>query len=192
LEFLYLWSIDLSREPASRRRVAANAALRKILGAHLPTGTAVELVRGPNGKPRLATGGLEFNLSHSGEIALIALSAEHQVGVDVERVRPGRDLLALAERALGAEDVEAVRAAAPADRGRIFHQRWARHEARLKCLGTGIFRESSSLTAEVSVEDLEVAPGYAAAVAIAAPRMPQLRRWTFDPEALRKDADRVS
>lgn len=192
MAFLHLWSIDLGREPAPRRRAAANDALRQILAVHLPEGAEVELVQGEHGKPRLARGGLEFNLSHSGEIALVAVSAEHPVGVDIEEVRPDRDPVALAERALAAEDVEAVREAAPIDRSAVFHQRWARHEARLKCLGVGIFRASLLETDDLAVQDLEVAPGYAAAVAVAAAEVPPLRRRTFDPGALQKDGNRVS
>jgi len=187
LEFLHLWSIDLAREPASRRRAAANDALRQILALHLPAGSAeVELVRGEGGKPRLADGGPEFNLSHSGELALVALSAEHPVGVDVEEMRPERDPLALAERALGPEDVLAIRAADPDERDRVFYRLWARHEARLKCLGVGVFREPPPEPAAMTVRDLEPAPGYAAAVAVEAPSLPPLRRWTFDPRGASK------
>ncbi len=191
MEFLHLWSIDLAREPAPRRRAAASDALRQILAAHLPEGADVELLSGEHGKPRLVRGGLEFNLSHSGEIALVAVSAEHPVGVDVEEVQPDRDPVALAERALGADDVLAVREADPAERDLAFHQRWARHEARLKCLGVGIFQEALPGIGTVATEDLEVAPGYVAAVAIAAGELPPLRRWTFDPP-LRKVGERVS
>jgi 4'-phosphopantetheinyl transferase len=192
LESLHVWFIDLSREPASRRRGVANNALRQILSTHLTHGDRSEIVPGEHGKPRLKAGGPEFNLSHSGEIALVALSTEHPVGVDVEQVQPARDLLALAERGLDAGDVEAVRAAAAPERPLVFYQRWTRHEARLKCLGVGIFRESMLDAGGVTVEDLEVAPGYAAAVAVEAPRMPPIRLWTFDPGALQKDSNRVS
>lgn len=193
MELVHLWSIDLSREPAPRRGAAASEALRQILALHLPAGSAdPQLVKGEHGKPRLAAGGPEFNLSHSGGIALVAVSAERPVGVDVEEVRPDRDPLALAERALGPEDIAAVRAADPGERDLVFHRRWARHEARLKCLGVGIFRESPLDTGELAVRDLEVGPGYAAALAVEALEMPKLRHRTFDPGALRKDGNRVS
>src|SRR3982750_4606295 len=116
---LHVWSMDLSRESSERRRAASNAALRQVLATYVGENPQqVELGRNGHGKPYLAAPAaeLEFNLSHSGEIALIALSAKHPVGVDVEQVQPGRDLLAVAERALSAEDVEAVRVAAPAER----------------------------------------------------------------------------
>jgi 4'-phosphopantetheinyl transferase len=184
---LHVWSIDLSRKSPQQRRAAANAALRQVLAAYLgTTPQQIELASGEHGKPQLAGGVLEFNLSHSGEIALVALSAEHPVGVDVEQVQPNRDLLAVAERALSAEDVEAVRVAAPAERALVFHQHWARHEARLKCLGVGIFRESSFDTAAVKAWDLDLGPGYAGAVAIEADELPPLRCWIFEPESASK------
>ncbi|MFL5832748.1 MAG: 4'-phosphopantetheinyl transferase family protein [Solirubrobacterales bacterium] len=174
---------QMRRPGAAARWVGARWALRGVLGLYLdeePESVAIALDR--DGKPRLeeAPERLRFNLSHSGGIALIALGVEHQVGVDVEEVEPNRDLLALAERALGPADVEAVRSAPPAERAEEFHQRWARHEARLKCLGVGIFRDAPPPEATVTTKDIEVAPGYAAAVAIEAPALPPLRRWTFD------------
>lgn len=186
---LHVWSIDLGRKSPQCRRAAAQAALREILAAYLGKNPQqIELASGARGKPYLPPPEveLEFNLSHSGEIALVALSSEHPVGVDVEQVQPGRDLLALAERAMGAEDVEAVRVAAPAERILVFHQRWARHEARLKCLGVGIFRELPLETDGVAVEDLDVAAGYAAAVAVQAPRVPPLRLRTFPGSASKR------
>lgn len=183
---LHVWSIDLSRESPPQRRDVANAALRQILATHLREEPGrIALVSGEHGKPRLPGGELEFNLSHSGEIALVAVG-EHPVGVDVERVQADRDPVGLAERALGDDDVRAVREASPEERGLVFHQRWARHEARLKCLGVGIFQEAQPGAGTVAVRDLEVGPGYAAAVAIAADEMPPLRCWTFDPP-LQKD-----
>jgi phosphopantetheine--protein transferase-like protein len=193
LAFLHLWSIDLGREPAPQRRAAANDALRQILAIHLPEEAAdIALVKGEHGKPRLAAGGLEFSLSHSGEMALVAVSDEHPVGVDVEEVRRDRDPLALAERALSPDDVLAVREAEPARRDLIFHQRWTRNEARLKCLGVGIFRHSLLATETLAVEDLEVRAGYVAAVAVRAAEFPPLSYRTFDPGPLQKDGNRVS
>jgi 4'-phosphopantetheinyl transferase len=144
---------------------ASRLALRQALSGYLGKAAAeIEIVPGEHGKPRLARGGLEFNLSHSGELALVAVSPTRPVGVDVEKMEPGRDFLALAERALGAGDTAAVRAAGPGERVAVFYRRWVRHEARLKCLGVGLTGSAPELPVEV--RDLEVAAGYAAAVAI--------------------------
>src|ERR1700683_4663593 len=80
-------------------------ALRMILGKY--THTAPESVRfdyGRHGKAQLAGlgssnlrgGDLRFNVSHSGEVALIAAILGREVGVDVEVMRPQLDFLSLA------------------------------------------------------------------------------------------------
>ena len=118
-------------------------SLREVLAVYLGEEAAgIVIVRGEHGKPRLARGGLEFNLSHSGKLALLAVSRTRTVGVDVERLKPNRDFLALAEKALAADAVEEVREAAPEERPAVFYRHWVRHEARLKCLGTGPHPES--------------------------------------------------
>lgn len=150
------------REDPRRRWVAARWALRRVLESYLGEQAAeIELEVDDNGKPRLRRGnGIEFNLSHSNGLALVAVTEGRAVGVDVEMVEPDRNLIALAERALGAEDIAAVRAASESERPAVFYAAWARHEARFKC---GLDVEA--------VENLDVAPGYAAAVAVAAPKV---------------------
>ena len=173
------------REEPGRRWLAARWALRRVLEGYLEEPAAsIELELGDNGKPRLPNGaGIEFNLSHSNGLALIAVAEGREVGVDVELIEPERDLVALAERALDPEDAAAVRAAAPPQRPAVFYAAWTRHEARLKCLGNGLGGsanlqltpsevENRRLANElVAVEDVDVAPGYAAAVAVAAPEV---------------------
>jgi len=156
---------DFLRAEPGRRWVASRWALRRVLADYLELPpAAIEIEVGEAGKPRLAAGGgLGFNLSHSEGLALIAV-AEQDVGVDVELIRPERDLRALAERALPAADAAAVSAAPEDERAAVFHRAWARHEARLKCLGTGLGSEPRRTP--VAVQDLDVAPGFAAAVAV--------------------------
>jgi 4'-phosphopantetheinyl transferase len=136
---------------------------------------AIELRLGEHGKPRLADGpqGLEFNLSHCGELALVAVSEARPVGIDVERIDSSRDLLALAKRELDPGAVEAVSAAAESDRADIFYAAWVRHEARLKCLGVGLGSRPPATELAVAPIELE---GHAAAVAIPGSAAPLLRR----------------
>jgi len=143
--------------------------------------SAIELVRGEHGKPRLAAEPerLAFNLSHSGDLVLVAVTRGREVGVDVEREKPGRDLVALAERALSAEDATAVRDAGEDERPHVFYALWTRHEARLKCLGIGLGRPPAWPSPPVAVESLPIDPGYAAAVAVTGDAVP-VRRWTLD------------
>lgn len=169
---MHVWAVEL------RPRAAAAAApeLRTILGRYLgQEPEEIELAPGPHGKPRLADGpeGFGFNLSHSGPLALVAVAAV-EVGVDVERIKPRRDLIALADRALRADDAAAVRDAEPEERAEVFYGRWTEHEARVKCLGTGI-AAAAETHEPVAVRKLEVGPGFAAAVAVAGEEVPPCR-----------------
>jgi 4'-phosphopantetheinyl transferase len=153
------------REDVRRRWVASRWALRRALAQYLDQpAAAIAIEEDDRGKPRLAVGaGPRFNLSHSQGLALVAV-ADREVGIDLEAICPGRDLLALAERALPPQDVAAVRVAAPEEQPAIFYGAWTRLEARLKCLGAGFGGRPPQ--APVAVEEVGVAPGYAAAVAV--------------------------
>lgn len=170
--------------PRRRRRwVAARWALREVLGRELGEEPgAVALRAGPHGKPELARSALRFNLSHSGELALIAIARGREVGIDVEQVKPRRNLLSLARRALPAEQAARIAALPPDERLDAFHADWTRREAVAKCHGTGLWAPAPD--APVAVADLDVGPGYAAAVAVAGETMPPLRRFTIEPAGL--------
>ncbi len=160
------------REEASRRWVAARWALRRVLAEYLDEAAAdVELQLDKIGKPRLRKAhGIGFSLSHSNGLALVAVTEGREVGVDVELIVPGRDFIALAERTLDPDDAAAVREAPAAQRAWTFYPAWVRHEARFKCLGDTSLRSSTSEVPDrrLAVAGLDVAPGYAAAVAVAA------------------------
>lgn len=168
------------RPEAAKRWVAARLALRRVLSGYLRESPAeIELSFAEGGKPRLAEGELEFNLSHSGDLALIAVSWRRPIGVDLERVEPDRDLTALAERALDAEEVASLRETAPGQRTAAFYAAWTRHEARRKCLGVGLTGQDPGTP--VAVRNIDVAPGYAAAVAVAGERVGPVRERALQP-----------
>jgi 4'-phosphopantetheinyl transferase superfamily len=162
---VHVWRIEL---PGEDRRGAARRALGKILAAYLGGPGAAGVSVAEAGKPRLASAPerLSFNLSHSGALALVAVAPGGvEVGVDVERLRPRRDLARLAERWLPAADAATVVAAPSAERERIFYAAWTRHEARVKCTGAGLAGPAPG--EEVVAQELEIDLGYAAAVALA-------------------------
>lgn len=146
---VHIWRVDL--DP-----VTSWPALREILGRYLGRPPSeLRFERGRHGKPRLATpeDELEFNLSHSSSLALVAV-ARREVGVDVERIRT--------KRPVG------------------FYRRWADREARVKCLGSGLAGPVPPNATEPAVQRLDVGPGYAASIAVSGPPA-ALRCWTFDP-----------
>jgi 4'-phosphopantetheinyl transferase len=164
------------RGSAARRWVASRWALRRTLSRYLDQPAAeVELEPDERGKPRLrhGDGGFEFNLTHSAGLALVAVTAGRAVGIDVEMIAPRENAVALAERALPAEEAAAVRAANSTQQLGAFYRAWVRHEARLKCLGTGLGGPAPQ--GAVAITALEVGPEYAAAVAVADSQVGPLR-----------------
>jgi 4'-phosphopantetheinyl transferase len=138
-----------------RRFVAAHAALRSILGRCTATDArAIEFSYSALGKPDLAGAleriGIRFNLSHSAALALIAVTRERAVGVDVEYL--GREVSheAIAERFFSERERRDLTSFAPALRKRAFLDCWTRKEAFIKASGEGLFRGLT--TFDVSLE----------------------------------------
>jgi 4'-phosphopantetheinyl transferase len=172
----------LLRAGSATRWVGSRWALRTVLGRYLGEEPAtIALAPTERGKPRLAEDPkrLDFNLSHSAELALIAVAVGCEVGVDIERIEPRRDLLALAERSFEPAAVAAVRAAGPVERPSVFYAAWARHEALAKCEGGGLGAPAHQ--AQMAAAPLDVGSGYAAALAVAGAKVPRLDKWSIEP-----------
>ena len=116
---------------------------RLVLGRMLGV-SPVELVLayGPHGKPYLAPGrhpaNWHFNLSHSHGLALLAVTRLGEVGVDVEQVRPIREMLGIARRFFSEREQAALAALPEAEVPVGFFNLWTRKEAWLKATGSGI------------------------------------------------------
>ncbi|HEV2437632.1 MAG TPA: 4'-phosphopantetheinyl transferase [Verrucomicrobiae bacterium] len=109
------------------RFLAGRGLLREMLGRLLRVEPdRLVFAYGDHGKPRLASpvAGrlLYFNLAHSDALAAVIVSAQHEVGIDVERLRPIREAEAIAARFFSARENEEWRLL-PAGRadGGIFH-----------------------------------------------------------------------
>jgi 4'-phosphopantetheinyl transferase len=175
---VHVWRADLSG--------AATRPLHQVLARYLDIDPeAIELEVGPHGKPKLrGEARLRFNLSHSADLAVVAVALDREVGIDVERIDPRRDALALARRALPPEDADAIAAAAPEERQQVFHAAWAQHEAVAKCLGTGLSVPPAELAqrrGQLSVVALDLGPGFAVALAVEGD-VPTVRHFELDPQ----------
>lgn len=124
------------------RYIRARAALRALLGWHLRTSPSdVKLGIAPGGKPFLADTGtsLYFNVSHSSDLALIAMTKGGEIGIDLEAVRPrADDWVALARRYFASEEVEELETYSTNERVEAFFRGWTRKEAIVKLLGDGL------------------------------------------------------
>lgn len=194
---VHLWRVELQGSPAmvaenlallspdERQRAArlisaehqhrfiiARGKARTILARHLGQHpAALQFTYQPRGKPDILGSPLHFNLSHSGDLALLAVSGE-PIGVDLERIRP-TDSNAIAEMIFSAEERAAIAAAPAHERSRRFLQTWVRREAQLKALGLGI--SDAPAVPSIPVYDLEMGSDFLAAVATAIQR-PQILR----------------
>jgi 4'-phosphopantetheinyl transferase len=139
------------------RRYWTNArlALRAILAEYAgESPDSLRFVCNANGKPALESyRGIEFNLSHAGDFALIAVSTSGPVGVDIERIRSNVDIAALLRR-LGETDL-------PETIPELYH-RWTQREARSKAAGGQLFVIPPL---DIRAIDVPAPEGYAASVA---------------------------
>lgn len=173
------------------RFIAGRAALRRLLAAYI--GDEPELLRfhyGPNGKPLLAgeagQSSLSFNIARSHQLALVAISGQFAVGVDIEYYRSVPNSDALVKRFFTANEQAQLAAGDTSDRRALFLTYWTRKEAIIKLTGSGLQRPLNTLdvswsgavspvrvelepaaSLRITVRDMRVIPEYIAAVAAA-------------------------
>jgi 4'-phosphopantetheinyl transferase len=102
---------------------------------------------GPQGKPFLTSPrhDVAFNASHSGDLALLAVTRDWQLGVDIELIRPEILEPSLLARVLTVGERQAVNRLPAAQRAPAFFTAWARKEAYAKALGAGLTIEVGSI-----------------------------------------------
>jgi 4'-phosphopantetheinyl transferase len=133
-------------ESDRRRYIIAHGALRSILSLYLNRpAPELEFTAGPNGKPKLAPDDAErplaFNLSHSHEVSLIAVTQGREIGIDVEWVKENFAFDEVAGRFFTAREVAALKALPEDLRRKAFYKCWTSKEAFLKAKGTGLSGE---------------------------------------------------
>lgn len=128
--------------------VAARGLSRHMLGLYLgQRGDKIAVEDDAKGKPRVAvahlpSAPLSFNVTHSGDLLLLAVARDMEVGVDVEQVRSlgerDHDALDLARECCTPAEVARLAALPPAQRPRAFASIWTRKEAVGKACGEGL------------------------------------------------------
>jgi 4'-phosphopantetheinyl transferase len=192
------------------RFAVARGALRNILGRYLDLPPErVCFSYGQNGKPALAGAQadslLRFNLSHSQDVALVAVTRGREVGVDVERVRAEFAGLPIAKHFFSPSELAALQALSPVLRTEAFFRYWTRKEAFLKALGEGLPRTPQLFTVSLRPDepvalhndsddsqpvlgwslaeltpDSRWLPGYVAALAVEGP-IPSIQYRRYEP-----------
>ncbi len=162
----HLWDVDLLAAPAEierlgsfladdergraaryhfdrhrRRFIVSQGVLRALLGAYLGREAGgIVFEYGPKGKPSLpGEPELHFNVSHSHERSVVAISAGGELGVDIERLRPLPDADGIAQRFFSPREAATYAAVPRQQRPEAFFNCWTRKEAFIKALGEGLF-----------------------------------------------------
>jgi len=190
---VHVWRIDLAagagsptaatllssdeRERAARllcehkraRFIAGRSALRRLLGNYLGAAPQTLVFRyGPHGKPALVTGASEtvltFNFSHSEDLALLAVTTDREIGIDIEYRHRDISVAPFARHILSENEAAALQRLPEEQHQQALLTAWTRKEAYVKALGEGLARSLKSFSAgiaddEPAVRRLEDASG---------------------------------
>lgn len=185
---------DLHRD----RFIAGRGCMRLLLSRYLATEPEkVVFAQGPHGKPFLSgaftDSGLNFNLTRSENVGLFAVTRSGSIGIDLERIQPLADIELIVESCLSTRESVAFHKLDAEEKLVAFSKLWTRKEAWLKATGEGIGRflkevEVSFLPGELAqffrlpassqsqahsiLQDLELVPGFVAALAVSARVIP--------------------
>jgi 4'-phosphopantetheinyl transferase len=159
------------------RFVAGRGWLRATLAAYLHVEPVrLDFIYSPQGKPALVPelnpAQIHFNLAHSGDLALLAITRVGPVGIDVERIREVKDAADLVARFFCARENELFQRLPATEKPAAFFNLWTRKEALLKATGEGIGKALS----EVEVSFL---PGEPASLVSIAGDTDRAARWSL-------------
>jgi len=178
-----LWNLLSSDEQlrASRFRfdlhrnrfIAGRGLLRIVLGAYCGNAPARLLFHyGPNGKPQLPAQRLHFNLAHSEDVGVLAISEAGPVGVDIEHVRTLPEFDELVSRFFCTHEAEQFSALPEEQQPDAFFNLWTRKEALLKATGEGIGESLNKV-------EVSFLPGDPARIIAVPPERWASQEWSF-------------
>jgi 4'-phosphopantetheinyl transferase len=180
----WMQSTKFHHERERERYIATRGLLRLILSKYVDAEPAdLEFIAGPHGKPEVSSPptALRFNLSHSDDLLLLAVTHGREVGVDLEYMRPEVPFESLADHYFDPDDAWDLRLLPPEQRPWKFYDIWTSTEAQLKASGIGILQGWKVPDAELwSMHKFAPAAGYAAALAVGGGEF-QLGYWSWAP-----------
>jgi|TARA_B110000196_G_scaffold247965_1_gene217024 4'-phosphopantetheinyl transferase len=135
-------------KPKHERKIAGRAQLRRILSLYTSTDPSeISFEYGQNQKPLLPKhSDLSFNLSHSENMGLVAVTYSRRVGIDLEYLEAERPFSKIAERFLTKSENDFINGYPEEERSRAFYRIWTLNEAYLKALGTGLSVSSNDFS----------------------------------------------
>ena len=126
-------------ERDKNRFIIARGTLRKILSRYLNIEPKkLQLTYSARGKPYLENTSILFNLSHSQDLALYAITKVNLIGIDLEYIRPMNDAESLAKRFFSSQEYNFISQLPPQKQQETFFKLWTCKEAYLKATGDGL------------------------------------------------------
>ena len=177
-------ALGIARTNALGHYLRAHTWLRQRLAEYLDAPAAdIEFGVNDHGKPFVESPStdLAFNLSYAGGMAALAVGFRVEVGVDIEPVKTAKVNPDMIHRVLSRPEAESVRHSG--DMKQEFYRLWVRKEAMAKANGWGVGEETTTNVLGLSpverdgyaVTDLNIGDGFAAAVAVPADCIIELR-----------------
>jgi 4'-phosphopantetheinyl transferase len=174
--------------PLHRHRwTVARGALRQILSQYLDlTPEQIVFTYGAQGKPAIEANPIQFNLSHSHDRAVCAISAKYPVGIDLEYIHP-IGAAGLVDRFFSSSEQAVFHALPESQQQAAFFHAWTQKEAYLKACGTGLSTPLDQIEVSIDpntparilatpvtqiitnnwqIHKLKISPEYAGAIAI--------------------------
>jgi 4'-phosphopantetheinyl transferase len=215
----HLWSLlsDVEQQRAQRfvrprdqeKFVQVRGILRLLLGQYLGiVGSALVFDYGEYGKPQLTDScnplRVQFNVSHSYKLAVIAVSLEIAIGIDVEHINHQVHYQNISQRFFTDEEHQILLQQPPSQQRQAFFQLWTCKEACVKVVGSSIahvldrvvvakiieqplirvtMMDQEGKPHPLSVQTLNLGEGYQGAVATPQP-LPHLYTWEWNSSAL--------
>lgn len=122
-----------------QRFIIARGLLRKILSLYtnIPA-KDIRFIYGERGKPYISDNRLQFNVSHSHDMAVYALTGPAEIGIDIEKIEP-EFKNSVAKRFFSEQEYQQLMDLPENKRTKAFYRIWARKEAIIKLIGQGLY-----------------------------------------------------
>ncbi len=172
-ETYYKYKVDFKKQEFLAGRFLAKTILSKYLETKPEN---ISFIKNGYGKLYLkeqfipkTRESLQFNISHSNNMIVLAVALDNEIGIDVEKVN--RPILDIAERFFTFREREYISKCEPAKRNNTAYQIWTLKEAYIKAKGQGLSIPLESidiflLNKEVFMKNIEPKPGYYIAIAV--------------------------
>ncbi|GGD05300.1 phosphopantetheine-protein transferase [Hyunsoonleella pacifica] len=120
--------------------IIARGSLRVLLSKYLNyPATDFSFSYGVYGKPLLLDNqSIKFNISHSGEIIVIAFCNLYDIGVDIEYVEKGFNVLDIVNNYFSNAEIQALHNLPESEHIEAFYRGWTRKEAFIKAKAKGL------------------------------------------------------